>query len=306
MIGLTLKHLRYFEALATHSHFGRAAEACAISQPALSLQIKELEAMMGGPLVDRSARRVQLTALGEDFAQRARKILSDVDQLKDLARASSDAFAGRLRLGIIPTIAPYLLVDLLQALRARFPSLDVQPREAVTQSLIDDLQAGQLDVAVVALPVSEPSLQEFALFEEEFVLARPESDAGNPVPPAHKLRELRLLLLEEGHCFRDQALSFCDVGADHDTYTMEGSSLTTLVQMVGAGIGVTLLPEMAIDFETRHTAVAVSRFPKAPPSRSVGVIWRKSHVLAHHFMAVGAEIRKAAEARRAVQARGAP
>lgn len=297
MIALTLKHLRYFEALATHCHFGRAAEACSISQPALSLQIKELEAMLGGPLVERTSRRVQLTALGEDFAARARRILFDVDQLSDLARASSDQFAGSLRLGVIPTIAPYLIVDMLKALRRRFSELDVQPREAVTQSLIDDLQTGALDAAVLALPVSESALREFSLFEEEFVLVRPIADAAKPVPSPEMLRELRLLLLEEGHCFREQALSYCDISDAGGNYIMEGNSLTTLVRMVSAGLGVTLLPEMAVEFETRYCDVATARFPPPRPSRTVGMVWRKTHALTPHLMEVGAVIRKAAERR---------
>ena len=201
MIGLTLKHLRYFESLARHRHFGRAAEACAITQPALSLQIKELEGMLGAALVERAARQVRLTALGEDFLDRARPILLAVDELEDLVRAGGSP-AGRLRLGIIPTVAPYLLPDIIRALSDRFPELELDLREAVTGSLIDDLQEGRLDVAVVALPISEPGLREFALFDEDFVLVRAAEDADKPVPSPAALQAMRLLLLEEGHCFR--------------------------------------------------------------------------------------------------------
>lgn len=298
MIGLTLKHLRYFEALATHEHFGRAAEACAITQPALSLQIKELESMLGGALVERSSRKVHLTTLGEDFVARARKILFDVDELGDLVRASKDQFAGRLRLGVIPTVGPYLLADTIKALTGRFPGLEIQPRESVTKSLIDDLHKSNLDAAIVALPISEAALQEFSLFEEDFVLVRPIEEAERPVPTANKLKEMRLLLLEEGHCFRDQALTFCEMEKSSPRYLMEGSSLSTLVQMVSAGMGLTLIPEMALPLETRSAQVAVARFPRPSPSRRVGMIWRKTNPLAEHLMQVGAIVRKVSQSRR--------
>ena len=298
MIGLTLKHLRYFEALATHAHFGRAAESCAITQPALSLQIKELETMLGGPLVERTSRKVHLTTLGEDFVARARKILFEVDELGDLVRASKDQFAGRLRLGIIPTVGPYLLADTIKALTDRFPELDIQPRESVTKALIDDLHTSNLDVAIVALPISETGLQEFSLFEEDFVLVRPIEDAERPVPTPDKLKAMRLLLLEEGHCFRDQALTFCEMKQPGPRYLMEGSSLSTLVQMVGAGMGLTLLPEMALPLETRTAQVAIARFPSPSPSRRIGMIWRKTNPLAEHLMQVGAIVRKVAQSKR--------
>ena len=297
MIGLTLKHLRYFEALATHEHFGRAAESCAITQPALSLQIKELESMLGGPLVERTSRKVRLTTLGEDFVARARKILFEVDELGDLVRASKDQFAGRLRLGIIPTVGPYLLADTIKALTRHFPGLDIQPRESVTRVLIDDLHASNLDAAIVALPVSEAALREFSLFEEDFVLVRPVEDAERPVPTPDRLREMRLLLLEEGHCFRDQALAFCAMKPARPPYLMEGSSLSTLVQMVGAGMGITLIPEMALALETRAARVAVARFASPGPSRRIGMIWRKTNPLAEHLMQVGAIVRKIAQSK---------
>src|SRR6478735_2211247 len=172
MLNLTLRQLRYFDALARHSHFGRAAESCSISQPALSMQIKELEEALGGLLLERSARQVALTRFGEELAQRVRDILRSVDELGDFARASQDRFSGRL---------------------------------------IQELVEGRLDTAIVALPVSVPSLTEVALFEEKFLLVRPSADEGTPAPSREMMREMRLLLLEEGHCFRDQALSFCNM-----------------------------------------------------------------------------------------------
>lgn len=295
MKSLTLKHLRYFGALATHRHFGRAAEACSISQPALSLQIKDLERIMGGPLVERAAREIRLTAIGEDLLTRGSEILQNVDDLSSLVRRQAGPFSGRLRLGIIPTVAPYLLPRIIHALANRYPDLKLEPKETITQSLVHEILASRLDVAIVALPVTEPALQEFTLFDEEFLLVRPVCDADLPVPSAAVLPTMELLLLEEGHCFRDQALAFCDAAAVKPRQIMEGSSLSTLVQMVSAGIGVTLIPEMARSFETRSADVSVSRFDTQPPSRTIGMVWRKTNPLSQELMEMGAIIRKTAE-----------
>lgn len=286
-----MKHLRYFEALARLKHFGRAAEDCAITQPALSVQIKELEAMLGAPLVERGGRQIRLTTLGVRFAERARDILQAVDALAEMARTDGNALSGPLRLGVIPTVAPYLLPQIIAELGRRFPGLELLPREAVTEALISSLLDGELDVSVVALPISEPALREFALFEEDFVLVRHQSDAEAPVPSPRQLREMRLLLLEEGHCFRDQALAFCEVSTARPRDLMEGSSLSTLVQMVGAGIGVTLVPEMALPLELRAADVAVARFEAPGPKRTIGLVWRKSNPLAGQLMELGAILR---------------
>lgn len=291
MIGLTLKQLRYFEALARHRHFGRAAEACFISQPALSLQIKELESMFGAPLVERGPRQVQLTAVGETFLTKARQILLDVEELEDLVRASRGPLAGRLRLGVIPTIAPYLLPEIIASLSDQFPDLELDLRESVTRSLIEDLLEARLDLAIVALPISEPALQEFALFDEEFVLVRHRSEADRPVPGPQMLQTMKLLLLEEGHCFRDQALSFCQFDETQPRQLMEGSSLSTLVQMVGAGMGLTLIPEMAQALETRSADVSVAKFPPPGPSRTIGMVWRATNPLSDQLMQIGKIVR---------------
>ena len=296
MVGFTLKHFRYFDALARSGHFGRAAEACSISQPALSVQIKEIEKMLGAPLVERSARHFRLTALGEEFLQRARNILAAVEEMSELARTSDGPLQGNLRLGIIPTVAPYLLPKVMQSLSGAFPSLEVLPRETVTQALVEDLLHGRLDVVIAALPVDGSGLSQFDLFEEEFVLVRPIHDIDRPLPSPSMLKEMRLLLLEEGHCFRDQALSFCDMGTINPNLVMEGSSLSTLVQMVGANLGVTLLPEIAIDLETRHTDVWISRFKDDKPTRKIGMLWRKNNPLARQFISLGSVIRTAVEA----------
>jgi LysR family hydrogen peroxide-inducible transcriptional activator len=295
MNGVTLRHLRYFEALARHGHFGRAAEACAVSQPALSVQMKELEEILGAPLIERGPRKVRLTALGEAFFARASEILRAVDELGELARASLTPLAGQLRLGVIPTVAPYMLPSVIKTLGRRFPGLDLRPREAVTQKLVDDLIEGRLDAAIVALPVSQPSLHEEPLFAEEFALVRPLADAGKPPPEPRALREMRLLLLEEGHCFRDQALSFCGAGAAPRDL-MEGSSLSTLVQMVGAGIGVTLIPEMAVPVETRSAAVSVARLAHRTPARTIGMIWRRTNPLAEQLTYIADLLREAHQA----------
>jgi LysR family hydrogen peroxide-inducible transcriptional activator len=285
MTPITLKQLRYFDALARHCHFGRAAEACAISQPALSMQIKELEESLDGVLLDRGARHVWLTKFGQEVAQSARDILRSVDELGDFARASRERLAGRLRIGMIPTIAPYLLPTVIGNLTRIHPELDLHVRETVTPKLIQELADGRLDTAIVALPVSEPSLTEVALFKENFLLVRPGKDEGTPVPTSETLREMRLLLLEEGHCFRDQALSFCDMQAS-PREVLDASSLSTLVQMVSAGIGVTLIPEMAVAVETRSASVSVARFKNPQPSRTIGMVWRKTSPLARQLLQI--------------------
>jgi len=298
MINLTLKQLRYFDALARHGHFGRAAEVCAISQPALSMQIREMEEVLGSDLFERAARQVRLTAFGEAMLPRVRDILRSVEELGDMARAARGALAGRLRIGVIPTIAPYLLPAIIGRLTEGNPSLDLHLRETITPKLIAELLEGRLDCAIVALPVSEPALAEVELFAEDFVLVRPGVDAGKPVPNREMLREMRLLLLEEGHCFRDQALSFCNAGAGAPRELLDGSSLSTLVQMVGAGIGVTLIPEMAVGVETRSAHVSVARFAGAQPSRRIGMVWRRSSPLARQLMQVADVVRAVGAAQR--------
>jgi LysR family transcriptional regulator, hydrogen peroxide-inducible genes activator len=286
MINVTLRQLRYFDALVRHGHFGRAAEACSISQPALSMQIKEMEVALGGVLLERGGRQVTLTTFGEELLQRIRDILRSVDELGDFARASRDRLAGRLRVGMIPTIAPYLLPKVIENLARLHPELDIHVRETMTPRLIKEVAEGRLDTAIVALPVSEPSLTEIALFKENFLLVRPGEQEGTPVPSRQMLREMKLLLLEEGHCFRDQALSFCNMQASPPREMLDASSLSTLVQMVGAGIGVTLIPEMAVDVETRSASVSVARFKNPQPSRTIGMVWRKTSPLARQLLQI--------------------
>jgi LysR family transcriptional regulator, hydrogen peroxide-inducible genes activator len=306
MMHATLRQLRYFDALARHCHFGRAAEACAISQPALSMQIRELEQTLGGVLLERGARQVGLTAFGEAVAQRVRDILRSVDELGDFARASRDRLVGRLRIGMIPTIAPYLLPAVIGNLARTHPELEIHVRETLTPKLIQELAEGRLDAAIVALPVSEPSLAEVALFAENFLLVRPSEDEGTPVPSGEALREMRLLLLEEGHCFRDQALSFCNMQSSPPREVLDASSLSTLVQMVSAGIGVTLIPEIAVAVETRSASVSVARFKNPQPSRTIGMVWRKTNPLARQLLQISEAVCVSADAMRKQAARGSP
>ena len=276
---MTLKQLRYFEATARIGHFGKASKACAVSQPALSMQIRELEAGLGAPLFERSSRQTRLTSIGEQFLIRASDILAAVDELEDLVRAGSQTISGRLRIGVIPTIAPYLLPGIISQLGESYPELEINIRETQTHKLVSELTAGKLDTAVLALPLSEPAIEEVPLLEEEFVLVRSSRDGHLPVPGPQSLDKMKLLLLEEGHCFREQALSFCKIGSTTPREVLDGSSLSTLVQMVGAGIGVTLIPEMAIDIETRSADVSISRFRDVKPTRTIGMAFRSSNPL---------------------------
>lgn len=293
MKSVTLKHLRYFDALAQYGHFGRAASECGVTQPALSTQIKELEALTGAPLVERSTRKVHLTALGEKFARRTRLILTEISELSDLVRAEKDVFFSELNIGFIPTIAPYVLPSVISVMKGRFPHAKLRPREAITSELVEDLHSGDLDLAMVALPLDEPNLQEFPLFEEEFLLVRPPESRLEPHPTAAEMATMQVLLLREGHCFRDQALSYCEANSATPSDVIEGSSLSTLVGMVSVGMGVTLIPEMAAPVETTLNGVSVSRFPDPPPTRSVGLVWRQSNPLVDEFMRFASVVKSA-------------
>lgn len=292
-MNLTLKQLRYADALATHAHFGRAAEVCAISQPALSQQIKELEASLGQPLFERAASGVSLTPFGSRVLSRARVVLREVEALTDLARAEAEGGLQHLRLGVIPTIAPYLLPAVIARLNTSHPGLDVHVRETITPRLTTELLAGDLDAAIIALPASEPALRETPLFTEDLVLVRPGTERGTPPPPRAALADRRLLLLEDGHCFRDQALAFCNIAPGRPREGLDGTSLSTLVQMVGAGIGITLIPEMAVPVETRSAPVCVDAFGPSAPRRKVGLVCRKGTPLSSQLETVAEQIKKA-------------
>ncbi len=294
MTNVSLRQLRYFDALARSLHFGRAAEQCAVTQPALSMQIQELEKELGAALIERTRTGAKLTPEGEEVARRAGQILASVRDLADHARHTGRVLAGPLRLGVIPTIAPYVLPKLLPALRAAYPDLDLHLREAQTQYVLADLAGGRLDAVLLALPVDEPEIETLELFGDAFVLAMP---AGRPVAnktlATPKLFENeRLLLLEEGHCLRDQALSFCSLKQVRNLGTFGTTSLSTLVQMVANGFGVTLLPKMSLETEAQRSDIRLLAFAPPEPSRKIGLAWRKSSPRRRDFAELGAMIAK--------------
>ena len=275
---VTLRQLRYFAALARHGHFGRAAEDCHVTQPALSVQIKELEAALGVALAERGGGRVVLTSAGRELAQRAERVLAEVAEIEQAARWTR-GLGGRLSLGVIPTVAPYLLPAALPLLRARNISLDLGVREAVTAVLLDELADGRLDAAVTALPTGAEGLIETPLFDDRFLLAAPEGRSLDGLGAVdlrpEDLRPERLLLLDEGHCLADQALSVCGLQRGAARLDLRASSLGTLARLVAGGFGVTLLPELAARTEAAAApGLTLRRFAEPQPARSVGLVRR--------------------------------
>ncbi len=294
MTKITLRQLRYFEALVQHRHFGVASNACSVTQPALSMQIRDFELALGASLFEKGTHPVQLTPLGRTIAAKSKAIMLDVAELEELVRASDNQPLINLRLGVIPTVAPYIFSGIAKDLTMYFKGLNLKMREAITSKLIGAVVDGELDTAIVALPTSEHRLRELELFRENFLLVRPKADAKKPVPRPEMLKEMRLLLLEEGHCFRDQALTFCKMGSSNTQNVMDGNSLTTLVQMVAAGFGVTLIPEMAAEFEGRIPNISIAKFHKNPPKRKIGMVWRRNSPLQDKYIEI-AQIVKASQ-----------
>ena len=279
---MNLRDLQYLVALAEQRHFGRAAEACFVSQPTLSMQIRKLEDELGVALFERAPRKVMLTPAGHEVLERARRILSEVEQMKEAARRSKDPEAGSLRLGVFPTLGPYLLPHVVPQLRERFPQLQLLLVEEKSDVLLERLREGRLDAALLALPVQDEQLHAQFLFEEPFVLAAP---AQHPLAreaslSVDALNDETLLLLEDGHCLRDQALDVCRRSGAQEKAGFRATSLETLRQMVAAGAGVTLLPALAV-----HASVAQPRnirlvpFRAPPPSRRIALVWRKSSAM---------------------------
>lgn len=285
-MALTLKQLRYFGTLARELHFGRAAELCAVSQPALSMQIQELERELGTALIERRHSGVTLTDHGREVAARAARILAEVHDLVDYARHQSRLLCGPFHLGVIPTVAPYLLPLLLPRLRQDYPELELHLRETQTAGLIAELSSQTLDAVLLALPPGAPDLETLPLIEDRFVLAVPPGTGGDASAEDLVASE-RLLLLEEGHCLRDQALSFCRLQQVDGVYTFGASSLSTLVRMVANGHGATLLPEICLPAEVRGGEVRLIRFPDPPPSRTLGLAWRASSPRKRDFAELG-------------------
>lgn len=290
---ITLRQLRYFTAVARHRHFGRAAEECAVSQPALSVQIRELEENLGAALLERGRAGVALTGLGVEIERRALAILSESRDLMDYARHSPEILAGPLRLGVIPSIAPYVLPRFLPMLAARHPKTELVIREALTRSLLAAIEDASLDVALLSLPVETPRIETLPLFEDRFLLLSPASRAEAALP--HQPMDIPpddLLLLEDGHCMRDQTLTYCATASTALRRQFGATSLATIVQMVANGYGSTLLPEMALDVELRgESRVRVTRFAAPEPRRMIGLAWRISSPRRRDFEALGALLR---------------
>lgn len=286
---VSLKQLRYFDAVARSGHFGKAAERCAITQPALSMQIQELEKFLGVQLLERGRNGVVLTESGKEVAQRAARVLADVRDIVDFARRRGNILSGPLGFGVIPSVAPYILPRLLPMIREAFPDLDLHIRESQTQSLVSELLDGQLDVLMLALPVEHADVETIRLFDDRFLLAMATSHRmSNHVRATPDLLEGdRLLLLEEGHCMRDQALAFCNLRRIENINTFGASSLSTLVQMVANGLGMTLLPEIAVPLETKRGDIHLMRFADPEPQRVIGLAWRKSSPRKRHFVELG-------------------
>jgi LysR family hydrogen peroxide-inducible transcriptional activator len=293
MSTVSLRQLRYLAAIAQHEHFGRAAAACSVTQPALSMQIKELERELKVVLIERRRQGMQLTEEGREIARRASRIITDVRDLVDYAHHRNSTLSGALHLGVIPSVAPYLLPPLLPVLRDRYPNLELHLRETRTDQLLAELADGKLDVLVLALPVEGDDIETLALFEDPFLLAVPSAHKLSGKVPAtpELLANDRLLLLEEGHCLREQALAYCHLRQVAQLDTFGASSLSTIVQMVAHGLGITLLPRLSLDVETRQSGIKLLRFADPAPARTLGLAWRATSPRRHEFLALAELIR---------------
>ena len=295
---MNLRDLRYLVALSELRHFGRAAEACHVSQPTLSTQIRKLEDELGVALVERAPRQVMLTRAGEDIAGRARRVLAEVEQMRETARRAADPEAGTIRLGIFPTLGPYLLPHVVPRVRARFPRLELLLVEEKTETILHMLREGKLDAGILALPLHEDWLETEFLFEEPFMLAVPE---GHPLTAHRSLRmdelgQQHLLLLEEGHCLRDQALEVCSLAGAGEKEGFRATSLETLRQMVAAGVGVTLLPMLAVKPPVPASEnIRLLPFRNPAPSRKLALVWRRSSAMAEFLHTLAALIRELPE-----------
>lgn len=280
---MNLRDLRYLVALSEHKHFGRAAEASFVSQPTLSTQIKKLEDELGVALVERTPRNVLLTEVGAEIVQRARDVLNEVDQIKAIARRTLDPGSGTLRLGIFPTLGPYLLPHVVSKIRARFPRLEMLLFEEKTEVILRQLREGRLDAGILALPLHDQQLHCEFLFEEPFVVAVP---GENSLSARQSLRledlaEQSVLLLEDGHCLRDQALEVCQLAGAGEKSGFRATSLETLRQMVAANVGITLLPMLAVKPPVAQAEnVRLIPFSGTAPSRRIAMVWRKSSAVA--------------------------
>ncbi len=272
---MNIKDLHYLVAVADLKHFGRAAQACNISQPTLSMQLKKLEEYLGVALFERTNKQVMVTQAGQEIAQRARHVLQGVKEIREVARAASSPYAGEFRLGAFPTLAPYFLPQIVPAIHAGLPELKLLLVEEKTATLVEQLKSGALDAALIALPVHDEMLESAALAEDPFLLAvSPRHDlAGRKAVTAADIRNEQLLLLEDGHCLREQALEVCSIMGLGEQQEFRATSLETLRQMVVAGVGITLIPHMA---KREGDGLVYIPFAKDAPSRRIGLVWRKT------------------------------
>jgi len=295
----TLRQLEYLVAVADHRHFGRAARQCAVSQPALSKQVREVESLLGVDVFERSRPQILVTRPGEAIVEQARRVLAEARELTRLAASAQGDVTGPLYCGVIPTLAPYVLPPLLHALQERFPRLKPLLYEAQTDDLVQALRAGDLDVVLMAWPVSHDGLEGGPVFSEPFVVAAPVNHPlAHPSAIQHEeLRRQELLLMDEGHCFRDHALDVCSSVEAQEDMAVRASSLTTLALMVHHGIGATLIPAMAlpVEFATRRNVV-LRAFAAHPPMRQVGLAWRPRSVRVELFETMMTLLRRFAQA----------
>lgn len=279
MADLKLKDLRYLVAIADTRHFGRAAARCFVSQPTLSAQLRKLEEYLGVQLIERRPRRVTLTEAGEEIVQRARTMLDSSDAIVNMAHSRRDPLAGQLRLALLPTIGPYLLPLVALKIRKALPKLELMLYEYTTAAMLERLRNGEIDVGILALPVQDEALVSRELYEEPFVVALPNAHrlASQTSLRSEQLRGETLLLLEDGHCLRDQALAVCGHSGAQEKQDFRATSIETLRQMVAAGVGVTLLPALASRGAYGSAKGLVTRpFARPVPTRTIGAIWRKS------------------------------
>ena len=275
---MNLKDLKYLVALADTGHFGKAAERTFVSQPTLSAQLKKLEEYLGVKLVERQPKNVQLTDIGKQVVIRARRMLEQGEEIIALGRTNADPLSGRIKVALIPTVGPYLLPRVTQKIRKTLPNLGLMLYEYQTEPLLKRLRDGEFDLGIIALPSDADGLESRVLYEEAFVLAVPQQHAlsEKSVVRIQDLKGQALLLLEDGHCLRDQALEVCSRVDVHEVEDFRATSLETLRQMVVAGLGITLLPELAVESPFGQRGLTTRPFAKPAPSRTVGAVWRKS------------------------------
>ncbi|MFB7332037.1 LysR substrate-binding domain-containing protein [Streptomyces adustus] len=293
----SLAQLRAFAAVAEHLHFRDAAAAIGMSQPALSGAVSALEETLGVTLLERTTRKVLLSPAGARLAVRAKAVLEEVGALMEEAEALRAPFTGVLRLGVIPTVAPYLLPTVLRLVHDRYPHLDLQVHEEQTANLLDGLATGRLDLLLLAVPLGVPGTVEIPLFDEDFVLVTPLGHrlGGRAEIPREALRELNLLLLDEGHCLRDQALDICrEAGREDAPVTTTAAGLSTLVQLVAGGLGCTLLPRTAVKVETtRSTELLTGFFADPAPTRRIALAMRTGAARGAEYQELAAALREA-------------